>query len=316
MTVCADSLAQERQCVTLAARNCSSYRWPPAGARAFDSATTSGRDSSPPQNERTAIPYHVRSFTRARRHCVALRGAQTALLTSPPRPILNPPLAQFHPRNTPCARKRAVQHDQRELQSSSLPLAQPHPRNTPVRDASATRNCTSYRWPSAGAFASDSATTAGSEFIPSIKRPQSPTACAASLAQDALRAQACRSTPSTRAAVQLVTVCADSFAQERQCVTLPRRAIALRTAGLRPAPLHLTLQPRQGGDSSPPKKDRHDSPQLAQPHPRDMLCARKRAVQPHQRELQFSSLPFAPIHSRNTPLRRCRLRAELTVRPA
>jgi hypothetical protein len=32
------------------------------------------------------------------------------------------PLAQFHPRNMPCARKRAVQPNQRELLFSSLPI--------------------------------------------------------------------------------------------------------------------------------------------------------------------------------------------------
>jgi hypothetical protein len=34
-----------------------------------------------------------------------------------------------------------------------------------------------------------------------------------------------------------------------------------------------------------------------------MLCARKRAFQPNRYELQFSSLPIALIHPRNTPLR-------------
>jgi hypothetical protein len=34
-----------------------------------------------------------------------------------------------------------------------------------------------------------------------------------------------------------------------------------------------------------------------------MLCARKRAFKPNRRELQFSSLPIALIHPRNTPLR-------------
>jgi hypothetical protein len=70
-----------------------------------------------------------------------------------------------------------------------------------------------------------------------------------------------------------------------------------------------TPQLRQGADSSPPYKDRRSSRPIAQPHPRNMLCARKRALKPNKRELQFSSLPIACpearralIHPHKAPL--------------
>jgi hypothetical protein len=81
----------------------------------------------------------------------------------------------------------------------------------------------------------------------------------------------------------------------------PRYRIELKPNN--PFLLFLASHQRQGGNSSPPKKDRLNSLPIAQPHPRNMLCARKRAVQPDQRGLHFSSLPIALIHRRNRPLR-------------
>jgi hypothetical protein len=115
-----------------------------------------------------------------------------------------------------------------------------------------------------------------------------------------LRAQARCSTQSTRAAVQLVTSCADS----------PVRYAVARAA-----------TSERGFIPSGKRSDRSSLP-LAQLHPRNMLCARKRAVQPDDASctsaryrlpalrhegrnfiLRSGSLPPAQPHPRNTPLR-------------
>jgi hypothetical protein len=74
-----------------------------------------------------------------------------------------------------------------------------------LRAATAARNCTSYRRPPAGAFSPYDCTS-----HLAFKTGSKPTACAASSAQHALRAQARCSTRSTRAAVQLATDCLSS----------------------------------------------------------------------------------------------------------
>ena len=170
-----------------------------------------------------AVLYHLRSFTRSRRHCVPHPQHAIALHLAF-KTGSNPPLAQPHPRNMVCAPKRADQPNRREPQFSSLPIALIHPRNTHCVTHPRRAICTSYRWPPAGGVAFDSATTSGSGFIPSVtKRPQFPTACAASSAQHGLRAQARSSTRPTRAAFSSLPICADSPAQDAVACRCRRR---------------------------------------------------------------------------------------------
>jgi hypothetical protein len=125
-------------------------------------------------------------------------------------------------------------------------------------------------------------------FIPSIKRSDAIPHRLRSLIRATCFARASApSTQSTRAAFQLAASCADSPAQY---------AVACRNRGAQlhfvppasgRAPCSWTRQLRQGGDSSPPHKDRRSSAPLAQHHPRNMPCARKRAVQPNQTRAAF-----------------------------
>jgi hypothetical protein len=115
-----------------------------------------------------------------------------------------------------------------------------------------------------------------------------PTTCAASSAQHALRAQARRSTPIDASCnfSSLPIACPEARraqphsslsilyhlrsttrATSLLCVPQPQRAIALPTAGLRPAPILLTTALL----TSPSRPVLN--PPLAQPHPRNKLCA-------------------------------------------
>src|ERR1700722_10420004 len=109
-----------------AARNCTSYRRPPAGALSPYDCTS-----------------HLAFKTGSKPTACAASSAQHALralarLQPNPRELhfSSLPIAPIHPRNTSslraatAARKRAVQPDQRELQFSSLPLACSEPQST------------------------------------------------------------------------------------------------------------------------------------------------------------------------------------------
>ncbi len=79
-----------------AARACTSYRWPPAGVFAAGACTTSGGPHPPHRDRRSSAP-----------------------------------LAQPHPRNMPCARKRAVQPNQTRAAAQLATSCADSPRRLP-----------------------------------------------------------------------------------------------------------------------------------------------------------------------------------------
>jgi hypothetical protein len=113
-------------------------------------------NSSPPQNQRTAIPYHLPVLRHEGRSLISSLAVLHRLRSFTRATCLARVSAPFNPINASCC-------------SARYRFAQFHPRNTPLRAATAARNRTPYRWPPAGAVAFDSATTSGRGFIPSVK---------------------------------------------------------------------------------------------------------------------------------------------------
>jgi hypothetical protein len=157
----------------------------------------------------------------------------------------------------------------------------------------------------------------GRGFIPSEEgSPQFPTTCAASSAQHALRAQARlqpkqrelqfsslplalihpRKTPrreAQRRASPLkrgATISGRAATAARNCTSYPQR----------PAAAFAFDSATSGREFIPSPKRSDAVPYALRRFIRATRFARKRAVQPNQRELHFSSLPLAPIHPRNT----------------
>ena len=196
-------------------------------------------------NRRNALPFaqlHPRDTplraAPAARNCTSHRQPPTSALScrcTAPLAVKTgsnlPPLAQPHPRNTLCARARRSTRPTRAAVRARYRLRSIHPRKTPLRDAPATRNCTWYRWPPAGAVAFDSATTLGGIYpLRKTIRPRFSSTCAASSAQHALRAQAAVQPNRPELHFSSSPICADSPALH---------AVALRTR----QPTELTARP-------------------------------------------------------------------------
>ncbi len=99
LPICADSPAQHPLRAATAARNCTSYRRPPAGAFAFASATNVREGIHPlRKNEPNAIPFLLRSRTRATRFA---RASAPFNPTDPSYTSARHRFALIHPRYTP-----------------------------------------------------------------------------------------------------------------------------------------------------------------------------------------------------------------------
>jgi hypothetical protein len=221
-------------------------------------ASVTERDSYPAERS-VAIPHHLRSLIRATyfARASAPQSTDTSCCSARYR------LPLIHPRN-----RRCVPQPRRTIALRTAGL-RPVPLHLTLQ-------------PRQG----------GDSSLPQKRSEPHSTACAASLAQLALRAQARLSTQPIRATVQLVTDCADSPAQHR----IARRSrgaqshfVPLASGGAAAFDLAYVREGIHPFRKNDPNRIRP----LAQPHSRNMLCARKRAFQTDRRELLFSSLPIA-----------------------